>query len=153
LARKQLTTKKILEQHTRQGERTDLIPQSTCTPDGVQVRRRRESCTEKIAAFYGEGAGAVRRRIYVHERAQANPGKYGKFLKQMDDDKSPYRAFDLLRAAERMERIVDESAAQNISSRVLAGDLWNLGRHRLCCGDATNHFHVSSSMMAALSTS
>jgi DNA modification methylase len=143
LALKQLTTKKILEQQTRRGARTDLISRATCTPDGVQVRSRRESCTEKVADLFGEGAGAVRRRIYVYERAQANPAKYGKFLKQMDDDKSPYRAFDLMRAAERMERIVDESAPQIISSGVLPGDLWNLGSHRLYCGDATAAVDVS----------
>jgi hypothetical protein len=137
LAKKQLATKKILEQQTRRGERTDLIPRPTCTTDGVRVASRRESCTEKVAALYGEGAGAVRRRIYVYERAQADPAKYEKFLKRMDMDKSPYSAFDLLRAAERMERIAEESVPQHASSRVLPGDLWNLGSHRLYCGDAT----------------
>jgi hypothetical protein len=137
LARKQLAAKEILQKHTRRGERTDLIPRPTCTPDGVQVASRRESCTEKVAALYGEGAGAVRRRICVYERAHADPAKYEKFLKRMDMDKSPYSAFDLLRAAERMERIADESVPQHASSRVLPGDLWNLGSHRLYCGNAT----------------
>ena len=150
LARKQLTVKKILEQQTRRGERTDLLSGVTCTPDGVQVRGRRESCTEKVAALYGEGPGAVRRRISVYERAQENPEKYEKYRKQMDADNSPYAAFDLLRAAERMEKIAGESVPENISSRVLAGDLWNLGSHRLCCGDATASDEVSRLLEGAV---
>jgi hypothetical protein len=82
LAGKQLRTRKIVEQQTRQGERTDLM-QPTCTPEDVQVRGRRQSSTEKVAALFGEGAGAVRRRISVYEHAQADPVKYGRYLKQM----------------------------------------------------------------------
>jgi hypothetical protein len=143
LARKQLRTRKILEEQTRQGERTDLIPQSTCTPDGVQVRSRRESCTEKVAALYGESAGAMRARVTVYEHAQADPVKYGKYLRQMDEENSPYRAYSDLKAAQQAEHFDNEIVPQKITSWVQRGDLWKLGSHRLLCGDATNAADVN----------
>jgi DNA modification methylase len=142
LARKQLRVKKILEQQTRQGERTDLISEPTCTPEDVQVSHRRESCTEKVAALFGEGAGAVRRRITVYEHAQAVPVKYGRYLEQMDKDNSPYAAFADLKTALQTEIFDKEIVPQKISSRIANGDLWTLGQHRLLCGDATNQSDV-----------
>ena len=141
LAGKQLRTRKIVEQQTRQGERTDLM-QPTCTPEDVQVRGRRQSSTEKVAALFGEGAGAVRRRISVYEHAQADPVKYGRYLKQMDKDNSPYKAFAYLKTAFQTEIFDKEIVPQKISSSVLDGDLWILGQHRLLCGDATNQGDV-----------
>ena len=48
-----------------------------------------------------------------------------------------------------MERIADENVPDNISSRVLSGDLWNLGSHRLFCGDATVSDDVSRLLAGA----
>src|SRR5258708_23255345 len=77
LARKQLAIKAILKENTNQGKRTDLLSQTTCTPDDVQVKARRESVTEKVAALYRESAGAVRARVAGYEHAQADADKYG----------------------------------------------------------------------------
>jgi hypothetical protein len=138
LARKQLATKSVLQKHTRQGTRSDLRRETTCTPGDVQVSSRRESITEKVAAIFQEGAGAVRCRLNVYEHAQADPVRYGKYLEQMDRENSPYKADRELKAAQQAERFDNEIVSRKVSSLVLTGDLWNLSAHRLYCGDATS---------------
>jgi DNA modification methylase len=138
LARKQLEMKRELEKHTNQGKRIDLRPEGTCTPDNVQVGRRRESTVEKVAACYGECAGAVRARVTVYQYAEADTVKYGKYLKQMDEEDSPYRAWTGLKAALQAEKFGREQFSQERRSRVRYGDIWRLGDHRLACGDATS---------------
>jgi hypothetical protein len=62
LARKQRMAIEALQRETRQGERTDLRSNESCTPNRVQVSRR-PNTTEKIARLYNEGGAAVRQRI------------------------------------------------------------------------------------------
>jgi DNA modification methylase len=143
LAKRQLAVKKILEKDTAQGKRSDLIPNETCTPDGVQVKKRRQSTIEKVAALFSECGGAVRRRIYVYEHAQGDPLKYGKYLAQMDKDDSPYEAYAALKAAQRAEAFANEPVLARYSSRVRRGDLWELGHHRILCGDSTSSADVA----------
>jgi hypothetical protein len=142
-ARMQLALKTLIKSHTRQGERTDLTVPRTCTPADVQVGGRRDSTVEKVGALFGEGGGTVRRRLYVYQRACEEPELYGNFLRQMDDDNSPFKAYAALQSAERDEKFDKERIPERPRSRVKRHDVWLLGDHRLACGDATCSEHVA----------
>ena len=99
LARKQQRLIGILKEHTNQGKRPEPNGANTCTAHDVQVGKpsRRTNTTEKVARIYGEGEKAVRERVYALEKAEAEPDKYGKFLKEMDDAGNPHGAYKRLR--------------------------------------------------------
>lgn len=149
LARKQLDVKNILEKYTEQGRRTDLANAVTCPQKDVQVTRR-ASTTEKVAALFDESGSAVRQRIYVYENAHDDPVKYGKYLKKMDNDNSPYRAYAELKAAQEAEIFDNEVISTTSSSWVQRGDLWVLGHHRLLCGDSTSTADVAHLLSGAV---
>jgi len=129
--------KRHFESRTRQGERTDLRPQSTCTPEDVQVARRRQSTIEKVGCFFHECGATVRSRLYVYEKATEDPVRYGQFLILMDTENSPVKAAEALKLFERTERFDRERIPEPEWSHIERGDLWNLGKHHLACGDAT----------------
>jgi DNA modification methylase len=137
LARMQLALATQIRSRIQQGERTDLRAKLTCTPADVQVGDRRESTVEKVGAFFGEGGGTVRRRLYIQQKACEEPELYGKFLNQMDDEDSCFKAYAALKAAEHDEKFDQERIPERGRSHVERGDVWRLGDHRLACGDAT----------------
>ena len=53
--------------------------------------------------LYREGEKAVRERVYVLGKAEAEPAKYGKFLKEMDAAGNPHGAYKRLREAQRAD--------------------------------------------------
>ena len=81
IARLQRLAIEYHENHTRQGERTDLRPDETCTQDYVQVKpsKRRANSTERAAQYWGESEATVRKRVYVLKAAEANPEKWDKY--------------------------------------------------------------------------
>lgn len=53
----------------------------------------------------------------------------------------------VLEPAEKFEPQADEdSVPENVDTRCKPGDIWQLGRHRLMCGDSTNIQHVEKLM-------
>jgi hypothetical protein len=57
---------------------------------------------------------------------------------QMDRENSPVKAAEALKLFERTERFDRERIPEPEGSRIMRGDVWNLGgQHRLACGDAT----------------
>jgi DNA modification methylase len=139
LARKQQRLIGILKEHTNQGKRPEPNGSETCTAYDVQVGKpcRRANTTEKVARVYREGEKPVRERIYVLEAAEAEPDKYRKFLKEMDDAGNPHGAYQRLRQAQRAELIRRDHTPDPGEPVVRDGEVWLLGDHRLMCGDAT----------------
>jgi DNA modification methylase len=128
------------ENHTHQGERTDLRPDETCTQNYVQVKqsKRRANSTERAAQYWGESEATVRKRVYVVNAAEANPETWDKYRQQMDEAGSPHAAYERLVTAQREEEHPEkDSVPQPFGTVVRSGDLWQLGEHRLQCGDAT----------------
>src|ERR1700752_4547224 len=140
IARLQRLAIEYHENHTHQGERTDLRPDETCTQVYVQVKqsKRRANSTERAAQYWGESEATVRKRVYVLNAAEANPEKWDKYRQQMDEAGSPHAAYERLVTAQREEEHPEkDSVPQPFGTAVRPGDLWQLGEHRLLCGDAT----------------
>jgi hypothetical protein len=93
--------------------------------------------TEKVARLYREGEKAVRERVYVLGKAEAEPAKYGEFLKEMDDAGNPHGAYKRLREAQRAECIARDRTPDPGEPVVPLGEVWVLDDHRLMCGNAT----------------
>jgi DNA modification methylase len=139
LARKQQRLIGILKENTNQGKRPEPNGSDTCTAHHVQVGKpsRRANTTEKVARLYREGEKAVRERVYVLEKSEAEPDKYGKFRKEMDDACNQHGAYKRLREAERAECIASDHTPDPGEPVVHHGEVWILGDHRLMCGNAT----------------
>jgi DNA modification methylase len=151
LARKQRRLIGILKEHTNQGKRAEPNGSDTCTAADVQVGKpaRRANTSEKVARLYREGEKAVRERIYVLEKAEADPDKYGKFLKEMDAAGNPHGAYKRLREAERAECIRRDHTPDPGEPVARFGEVWLLGHHRLMCGDATAADDVKRLLLGA----
>jgi DNA modification methylase len=140
IARLQQLAIEYFENNTRQGERTDLLGDETCTQNDVQVHpgKRRANSTERAAKFWAESGTTVRKRVYVLNAAEKDPEKWRQYQRQMDDAGSPHAAYNRLVAAQREDdRLRNDAAPEPSEPVVRLGDLWLLGEHRLLCGDAT----------------
>jgi DNA modification methylase len=140
IARVQRPAIQYFENNTRQGERTDLRPDGTCTQNHVQVNqsKRRANATEKAAKYWGESEATVRQRVFILDAAEKDTVKWGRYLAQMDEAGSPHAAYNRLIAAQREEMYPEKDSVPQPSSTVVAlGDLWQLDKHRLLCGDGT----------------
>lgn len=133
----QLKLLRWYESGREQGKRTDLDATNTCTSDDAQVKPRRPTSVEKVGKHYGEGHETVRCRLLVLESARKDPGRYGKYLRQMDEENSPFAAARAIKSIERAEKARHEKLPEPPIPVVRHGDLWLLDRHRLVCGNAT----------------
>lgn len=58
-------------------------------------------------------------------------------LNTLDEDAQPTEADD-----EAAAELIEQAEAGEIESRVELGEIWQLGRHRICCGDSTDEATV-----------
>jgi DNA modification methylase len=145
IGRLQRLTIQYFERNTRQGERTDLKGNRTCTENDVHVHpsERRMNSTEKAAKYWRESGTTVHKRVYVLNAAEENPEKWGQYLEQMDAAGSPHAAYKRLLTAQQGDELVRKDAVPKpAKSAVLLGDIYWLDKHRLACGDATIANHV-----------
>jgi len=137
----------------RPGRRTDL--QKTCTQDCEQVPKpkRRDSVYDIIGKWREESGETVRERHEVHKAAKADPESYGKLLQEMDDRKSPHRAYLRLQDMRFAEKIRNEPPLPKPVPVVQRGEHWIVGDHNVQCGDAGSRHDLEQLMggkMAAL---
>jgi hypothetical protein len=70
----------------------------------VQPRSRRPNAMEITARHVGWSEPTARHALYVVDAAEADPKKYGRFQKQMDEDGNVEGAYQALKLAEQDER-------------------------------------------------
>jgi DNA modification methylase len=85
----------------------------------------------------------------VLNAAEQNPVKWGSLLKQMDEAGSPHAAYQILREAQRAEKIGHDVVPKPTEPVVRRGDRWILGNHVLLCGDATSAADVNRLLAGA----
>lgn len=108
----------------------------------VQPRSHRPNAMEIAARLVGWSEPTARHALYVVDAAEADPKKWGRFQKQMDEDGNVEGAYQALILSQRDERRREKKRPLPAQPVVRPGELFILGddprlNHRLLCGDST----------------
>ena len=108
----------------------------------VHPRTHRPNALELLARKLDWSEPTARHALYVVDAAEADPKKYGRFQKKMDEDGNVEGAYQALILAQRDERRREKKWRPPAQPVVRPGELFILGddprlNHRLLCGDST----------------
>ncbi len=94
-------------------------------------------------------------RIADNSSAQVAEWDIDKLMKELDSIDYDMEKFGLAEQMAEIEKIIEENKEvedddyempEDIEIRIKAGEVWQLGRHRLMCGDSTRHEDVEKLM-------
>jgi N6-adenosine-specific RNA methylase IME4 len=105
LAHQQQRIVEELRKHTTPGKRTDLKDGNATSEKGFSEVR----ATAVVGKLYGESHKQVEKRLQIVEVAEAEPEKYGEYLKAMDRTGTVDGPYKRLKVARRAETIRKES--------------------------------------------